>query len=364
MREKATADTPVIGIHEELAKALPTPVRRIELVSGNPGIERGPRSTEIWLKDDGVTAAAYGGNKVRKLAHLLSRALERKSRRIVTFGAAGSHHVLATTLHARALGLGTLAWLSPQPHTHHAEAVLRCALGAGLDAVPVRQASGLPLFLSRLERGDYWIGPGGMGALGSSGYLDAALELSEQVGRGELPSPDWIVVAVGSGSTAAGLLAGLARTPLKAHILGVLASANPAIRPIVLSQAVASARLRGFELRLAEANARIDFDDAFVGGGYGRPITLSTAAQASIELAGLILDPTYTQKAFAAAVQLAMSEPSQRVVFWNTLSAASLDPLLASAPRFDELPQDLQRLLPVSPRSRLFRATGRGSGVT
>jgi D-cysteine desulfhydrase len=354
MREKATADTRFASIHEELAKALPTPVRRIELVSRNVGVDRGSRSAEIWLKDDGVTAAMYGGNKVRKLAHLLGHALERQSRRIVTFGAAGSHHVLATTLHARALGMRTLAWLSPQPHTPHAEAVLRSALGAGLDAVPVPNPSHLPRFLSRLERGDYWIGPGGMGALGSSGYFDAAIELSEQVARGELPSPDWIVLAVGSGSTAAGLLAGLARTPLKAHLLGVLAASNPAIRPIVLGQALATARLRGVELRFAEANSRIDFDSTFVGGGYGHPIALSAVALASSELAGLALDPTYTQKAFAAAIGSAMAEPSRRVVFWNTVSAASLEPLLASAPRFDELPPDLQRLLPVRPSFTTF----------
>lgn len=345
MREKATADTRFAGIHEQLASALPTPVRRICVVSPDEATQRASGDVEFWLKDDGVTAQLYGGNKVRKLAPLLGHALSRRCRRVVTFGAAGSHHVLATTLHARALGLRTLALLAPQPHTDHAEAVLRAAIGAGLEAVPVRGPRALPRFLAALGREDYWIGPGGMGALGSSGYYDAALELARQVEASALPEPDWIVLATGSGSTAAGLLAGLSQTPLRSRLLGVLAAPNPAIRPIVLGQAIATARLRGVRLRWAEASARIDFETSYVGAGYGHPLALSVETRASMRRAEVELDPTYTEKALAAALALASRQPALKVLFWNTLSGSPLEPLLATAPRFDELAHELRLLL-------------------
>ena len=79
----------------------PTPIRRC--------------SPQLWVKDDGATATLYGGNKVRKLEYLLAAARARGARRIVTVGAGGSHHVLATTLYARTIGIATAAVLFPQP---------------------------------------------------------------------------------------------------------------------------------------------------------------------------------------------------------------------------------------------------------
>ena len=61
--------------------------------------------------------------------------------------------------------------------------------------------------------------------LGSLGWVSAGLELLEQIGRGELPRPDVIYVALGSCGTAAGLLVGLAGAPslprLDARVVGV-----------------------------------------------------------------------------------------------------------------------------------------------
>ena len=54
---------------------------------------------------------------------------------------------------------------------------------------------------------------------------------------------------------------------------------------------------------------------------------------------GLVLDATYTAKAFAAALAYARQHPDQKVLFWHTLSTA---PELAidAAP----LPPRLERL--------------------
>src|SRR4051812_49310732 len=105
----------------------PTPLWKL---SGPAGAEH-----DLWIKDDGRTGELYGGNKVRKLELLLRRARERRARRLLTLGAAGSHHVLATCLYGSRAGLPTRAILTPQPRTSHAEETLRAGLHAGLTAV-------------------------------------------------------------------------------------------------------------------------------------------------------------------------------------------------------------------------------------
>ncbi|CAE8641353.1 unnamed protein product, partial [Polarella glacialis] len=52
--------------------------------------------------------------------------------------------------------------------------------------------------------------PGGNNPLGILGQVGAALELAEQITRGELPDPDGIVVAMGSACTVTGLILGVA----------------------------------------------------------------------------------------------------------------------------------------------------------
>jgi D-cysteine desulfhydrase len=157
------------------------------------------------------------------------------------------------------------------------------------------------------------------------------------------------VLATGSGSTAAGLLTGLFRTPLRTRLLGVLAARNPAIRPIVLAQVLATARLRSIQVPLPEASARIDFETGQLGAGYGHPVEVGEDVKACAQRAGVVLDPTYTGKAFASALALARRNPSRRVLFWNTHSSVApsspaRDTHLAELP-----PRLLQLLLPSSP---------------
>ena len=66
---------------------------------------------------NGTTSAGlyYGGNKPRKLEFLLGDALARGARTVITFGALGSNHALATAICGRRLGLRVVLILVPQP---------------------------------------------------------------------------------------------------------------------------------------------------------------------------------------------------------------------------------------------------------
>src|SRR5450631_268325 len=166
----------------------PTAVQRVEGLSVT--------GSELWIKRDDRTSDVYGGNKVRKLEWLLADAKERGTKRVVTVGAAGSHHVLATTYFGRKVGLEVEAVLVPQPVTPHVLEVLRADLALGLRPFPVGSWAAAPLALARrVASGARLITVGGSSVVGSMGYVAAARELAAQVRRGELPEPEVCVVA-------------------------------------------------------------------------------------------------------------------------------------------------------------------------
>lgn len=309
-------------------------------------------STELWVKRDDQTGTLYGGNKVRKLERILERAESRSAKRIITIGAVGSHHVLATTLYAQKRSIPTVAILLPQPRTDHVASIVRAALGQGLEAHPARSMLEVPLLLARLRRpGDMFLPPGGTNIDGTRGYLDAAEELSDAVRQGLCPEPDAVVVALGSGGTAAGLLAGIVRAGLSTRVVGVRVVdpwMSGRLRTVGLAKAAGKAA--GASLEASTLSGRLEIDGRWLGRGYGAPTCAGEEASRKAEAVGLTLDPTYTAKAFACALQLVEEGRFQRVLYWHTLSSALLAPLLESAPTEAELPPDIHALL--LPRGR------------
>jgi D-cysteine desulfhydrase len=320
--------------------SLPTPlVRAADL--DTPG-------AELLVKNDGLSHPLYGGNKVRKAVDLVAAARARGARRILTFGAAGSHHVLTMTLFARAAGLGCAAILVPQPVTPHVADTLRASLGAGLEPYPVRHASLVPLAAARaLRRGDHLVPPGGSNVTGSRSYVRAVAELRRQLDEGGIAPPDWIVVAVGSGGTCAGITAGVIQQRLPCRVLGVQVVPGPAAA--WLTRRLTRALLRRLGLPSRHLDDTLRFDASQVGAGYGYLTKAGDRATARARAVGLTLDPTYTAKAFAGALDLLQSAPPSgrrsRVLYWHTLSATPISPLLAQAPPLDALPASVRRLL-------------------
>jgi D-cysteine desulfhydrase len=301
-------------------------------------------SLGLWVKRDDLVAPRYGGNKVRKLEHLLADAKAQGKKRIVTVGAAGSHQIVATALYGKEQGFDVDAVLVSQPASDHAKKNLRVALALGVNAfVAPAWALAPAVVASRLGRDAYLVPLGGSNAKGSLGFFDAAIELSSQVEAGLLPEPEVVVVALGSGGTAAGLAVGFERESAKTKVVGVVVS--PPVRLVrAMTERLArkTAELvglsRGARVRAAQ---RIEVDGRWLGRGYGYSTHESEAAIGVAAEAGLELDPTYTAKAFACALAR-VKETSGPVLYWHTLSTAPLDALLANAP---ELPPRLADLL-------------------
>jgi 1-aminocyclopropane-1-carboxylate deaminase/D-cysteine desulfhydrase-like pyridoxal-dependent ACC family enzyme len=71
--------------------SLPTPVTQASLITAT-GLQ------SLLIKCDDRTGCLYGGNKVRKLEYILSRARAKGAQRVATFGTVASNHALATAV--------------------------------------------------------------------------------------------------------------------------------------------------------------------------------------------------------------------------------------------------------------------------
>lgn len=321
--------------------SVPTPVQRI----GLPG-------AELWVKRDDLSGEPYGGNKVRKLEFVLAEAKRRGAERLITVGAAGSHHALATTVYGSRLGFQVTLVLFPQPLTPHVRDVLLLdhAFGAELRWAPrmevIPAAALLARFAHRRER-CFFIAPGGSDPLGTLGYVDAALELAEQIEAGELPLPSTVHLAAGTLGTTAGLALGLAIAGLPIRIRATriasrLLTNSGALRRLVVRTAKLLERW-GVPIPAAgEVLDRVELVHDHIGAGYGHPTSAEAGAR-RLASAGLVLDPTYTAKA-AADVLACLDESRGGVpLFWHTLGAAEPPrPDRVDAP---ELPASFRRYL-------------------
>ncbi len=320
--------------------SLPTPLTRCS--------ELCTEQVELWIKNDGLSHGVYGGNKVRKVARLIAEARRNGARRVLTLGAVGSHHVLTSALFAEAAGLRCAAVLIPQQRSAHVVDTIRASLAHGLEPYCVEHRALAPLrMLSAWRPGDHFIPPGGSNVSGALAYVAAVDELVEQHREQGLQMPDWIIVPVGSGGTSAGIAAGVIKHRLKTRVLGVQVIPGPA--PAWYASGLARVLLRRLALPAADLSQVLVFDASQAGPGYGVATAAGDAASERARAAGLELDSTYTAKTFAAVLaqlqRAAASKQRARLLYWHTLSAVPLAPLLETAKAPDDLPAAVKRLL-------------------
>jgi D-cysteine desulfhydrase len=314
----------------------PTPVAPFPL----PGVAHG----RVWIKRDERSCPLYGGNKPRKLEFVIGRALARGARRLVTTGGLGTHHGLATSVLGRAAGLATTLVLVDQPVTAEVRESLAlfAAYGAelrhgrGVAGAAVEVVRALAAATARGER-PVLVPTGGSGATGNLGFVSAALELAEQVAARALPAPAEIFVAVGSGGTCAGLVAGLRLAGLQARVVPVRVSdvLPPSPRALARAARATLRRLRGADPsvpRIEVAPADFALVLRQLGSGYGAPTEAAREAVERAREAGVTLETTYTAKCLAELLARAREGRLAQgpVLFWNTFNAVDV---AARAPR-------------------------------
>jgi 1-aminocyclopropane-1-carboxylate deaminase/D-cysteine desulfhydrase-like pyridoxal-dependent ACC family enzyme len=196
-------------------------------------------------------------------------------------------------------------------------------LGVGGDAsMTLETTNRLVRLLVRLRVGrHYFIPVGGHSWLGCLGYVRAALEIDTQTRALSIENAH-LVVAVGSGGTLAGLLAGLSILDSPLRLLGIDVGKLWKGFPSSLAQLTETICTRlGIECAFKEDEIPL-LERIYAAPNYGSPSpSCRTAMQCLARDEGILLDPVYTGKAFSGLLdlvekrQLGSDEP---IIFLHT----------------------------------------------
>ncbi len=302
---------------------LPTPIRPLA------GLGKG-----VFMKEDGLSGPVYGGNKIRKLEFLLGEALAEGRKSVVTYGAAGSNHALATAVCCRQLGLRAISILAPQKTSDHVRKniLMQHAAGAELHLCP--DFSDFPEATEKISNhwkqidgiAPYIIPAGGTNATGALGFVEAAFELARQM------QPDVIYLPMGTGGTLAGLLVGLRLAGLDTRIEAIRV-VEPAFRNETHVKKLCGELCVKLGTGPLVEDSDIVIRDEFYGEDYGIP---TPEGEEAVELfqsrESVQLENTYTGKTAAALLHDLRSGKldGQTVLYWNTLNSRDFSEEIAN----------------------------------
>lgn len=267
-------------------------------------------ASRIWYKRDDLLPFSFGGNKVRIADAYLRDALAEGATSIVAYGNARSNlcRVLANACCRLSLPC-TIISPADEDGTRQKTANAMMVDAFGAEIVPCKKTGVKPVVERVLEEHiacglkPYYIygNTNGTGKkeIPVAAYDDAFEEIWQwQQGAGI--HFDAIVLALGTGMTAAGLAAGLVRKDVEnTRIIGIsTARAHDA------AQGWVSAYFEAYTSRTLPENI-VDIHDEWVGAGYGcydQAMLDDALLAASVD--GLGFDMTYTGKAFHGMLEM------------------------------------------------------------
>lgn len=306
----------------------PTPLEELKRLREKIG-KNCPR---LFIKRDDFTGTGFGSNKLRKLDYALAQEIERGTETIVTIAGEKSNHARVTAAVCARLGLRCVLILNrteagaiPDGFVAASRFVYEL-FGAEIRWVSrreEREPAALKIVEELQAAGEAaaYVPLGVSFPLGALGFARAVREVNQQFDFFGA-KPNYIFHASTSGGTQAGMIAGcrLFGAP-DTKIVGV----SPDDSASEIRARVANITNGVFEL-LNEPDKIFERDvivlDSYVGDGYGLETAKGkTACELLATTEGVILDPVYTAKAFAALLDWIETErltASDTVLFWHT----------------------------------------------
>lgn len=283
-------------------------------------------SIDLRVMRDDLFPMIGGGNKARKIVKILQLAESHGCNALVTTGGTQSNHARVTALAAASRGWQCQLILHGDPcEISHPKGNLLLMLLTGAEVKIVHPASIASAMESAMDafrsegRIPYEIPGGGHSIAGAMAFVEAVDELRQEC-QADGWQPDWVILASGTGTTQAGLIAGFEQIGWYPRVVGIsVARQNPRGHEVVEQSCH---EVRSHLEFSTGSTISVDFRDNWIGEGYEKagPEVISTIYLAAAA-EGLILDPTYTGKAFTALLDLIhlkeISENS-KVLFWHT----------------------------------------------
>jgi D-cysteine desulfhydrase len=283
---------------------LPTPMVELKNLARRLGVPR------VSMKRDDLTGLETSGNKIRKLEYILADAVAKGADTLVTKGGFQSNHCRATAALGARLGMKVrliLRSADPKP-SRDGNLFLDHLFGAQVSLHTPEEYNDRRFELTdeamdaerREGRKPYFFPVGASIPLGCWGYVRCVHEMIQQLGRETRVD---VFSAVSSAGTQAGLMLGKALFGLETwRMVGVPVSDSleyfrREVRQLV-DQTIAE-----FKLDVTEAQTPLDLLDGYIGEGYAipYPAALETTKMLA-RTEGMLLDPTYTSKAFTGFV--------------------------------------------------------------
>jgi len=310
---------------------LPTPLQELPNLSE----ELGPR---ILVKRDDLTGLAFGGNKARKLEYLMGDAVDKGADYIITGAGFHSNWCTQTAAAARRLGMKvSLVKKGPRdgydPEDYDGNHLLHMLLGADIRVVRPENFDKTIAEIEEVAKSDgyrtYTMGIGGSNPIGASGYVNCMLELvAQSVEKGI--DIDYVVHALGSGGTQAGLVVGAKAFNSGIRVVGISTGSSSNEEQ---TDKVARISNETFEFLEIDANCTgedIIVFDQYAGEDYGFMTEgKAEAVQMLAQKEGLFLDPVYTGSAMWGLISLCREGFFKRedtIVFLHTGGPVALFP--------------------------------------
>lgn len=301
------------------AALVPTPLHEAHRLSDALG---GPR---IFLKREDLTGYAFGGNKTRNLQFRLAHAVAERADVLIMSLEITSNSARQTVAAANKLGIDTVLVLKGErPKAPQGNLLVNYLLGADVYYAPDAQAQQQTVEsvrdrLEREGRKPLVLTSAPIFDIGSAlAYLECTVELLDQMDALGA-KPDYLYMTSGGKGQAGLVLAKkLLDAPFRVH--GVTVSHEYDVEPRTAKIANDAAAHLGLDVHVDPSEV-ISFSE-FVGEGYGIPTNDGyEAMKLMARKEGVILDPIYTGKAFAALshhIREQRIEPEANVVFIHT----------------------------------------------
>lgn len=260
-----------------------------------------------------------GGNKARKMMGLDTRIKEEGFGAIVTTGGIQSNHCRATALYSKKNNLKCTVVLHGDKERLFSESgnakIIRESGASLVFCTPQEISSMMDSAMNAYtEEGlnPLYLYGGGHTLEGGGCYID---ELEKLVNSGY--APEYIFLASGSGTTHAGLLAGITKMGVNIEVVGI---------SVGRTSQKAQNTVQEFYQQLCEKyiidgeTANVVVDDSFLCGGYEKYHgQVKQIADDSLMNYGFALDTTYTAKAFYGMLETIQKKRIQgQVLFWYT----------------------------------------------
>ena len=279
---------------------LPTKIEKLERLSKEFG-------TNLYIKRDDHTGSEISGNKVRKLEYLAKDAQDNGYNLLITCGGIQSNHCRATVAVATKLGMksAVLLRIDAQPPVV-GNYFLDKLMGADVKFCtrPEYSSSRAEIMEAMAEEyrkqgyKPYVIPEGASNEIGTLGYYNCMNEIVEQEKQLGITF-DTVVVATGSGGTAAGLYLANELHGYGKRVVSMAVCDDVAYFTEIIDRISNGAKAYLPEYKDAQLNKEnIEVIDKYVGLGYAisRPEELEFIKHVA-RTEAVVLDPVYTGKA-------------------------------------------------------------------